>query len=74
MLFTETITDSKGRQIFVCNDTYLLHYVQKGGTIINMTYNNIENGTDIEKDIKDIDCYTWSSPINTMQELENTVN
>ena len=58
--------------IFVCNDNYMSWYCVEGSPIVNATYDDIELGCDIET-LNDIDCFTWSSPIETLEELEIAV-
>lgn len=48
-------------------------YVVDGGTMVNKTYDVIENGVNVEE-LSDDDCFTWSEPITSEEELENAVN
>lgn len=43
-------------------------YVQEGGTIVNKTYDPIEEGVNIEE-LSDVDCFTWDKPIESLEEL-----
>ncbi len=47
-------------------------YVVEGGTIVNKTFDEIPEGTNVES-LSDSDCFTWSSPINSEEELTNAV-
>lgn len=76
MLFSKEITGTYGSNrtpctVLVCNDTYNSWYVVQGGTIVNGTYDDGEliNGVNVEE-INDFDCFTWHTPINTLEELE----
>jgi len=48
-------------------------YVADGGTMVNATYEDICEGCDIEE-LADVDCFTWSKPIESIEELENAIN
>jgi len=43
-------------------------YVCDGGTIVNCTYDELFDGMDLG-DVHDVDCFTWSSPIESEEEL-----
>ena len=47
-------------------------YVVKGGCIVNLTYESLYDGIDVER-IGDIDCFTSNKPINTLGQLERVV-
>ena len=47
-------------------------YVVDGSLNVNCTYDDIELGVDVET-LSDIDCFTWSSPIESESELTNAV-
>ena len=44
-------------------------YVVKGGTIVNKTIFEIEEGCDVEE-LEDVDCMTSMKPINTLKQFE----
>ena len=48
-------------------------YVCEGGQTVNATYDEIEDGVNIEE-LNDYDCFTWSSPIESLEELINAVH
>lgn len=50
----------------------LKYYVEKGGLIVNMTYDVIDAETNLN-DVLDIDCFSWDNPINTLEELEKAI-
>lgn len=50
----------------------LIYYVCDGGSLVNMTYDTIEDGTDINE-VSDVDCFTWNKPIESEQELMEAV-
>lgn len=54
-------------EVFITNDGYCNVYVQKGGTIVNYTFEEITEGTELS-DLYDIDTFTWRTPI--VNELE----
>jgi hypothetical protein len=47
-------------------------YVVKGGTIVNLTFDDVNNGVDVET-LKDMDCFTWDKPINTLKQLQKAI-
>ena len=47
-------------------------YVVKGGTIVNKTYDDMDNGIDVEC-LNDIDCFTVNKPINTKKQFEKAL-
>lgn len=58
--------------VYVYNDTYITYYVQSGGTIINLTYDNVSEGVNIDS-VNDFDCITWSTHILSEQDLINAI-
>ena len=48
-------------------------YVCGGGEVVNFTYDEIGNGTNVET-LSDADCFTWNEPINTLDELEAAID
>ncbi len=44
-------------------------YVAEGGTTVNLTYDSIEEDTNIEE-VEDIDCFSVNEPIESLEELE----
>jgi|JI8StandDraft_2_1071088.scaffolds.fasta_scaffold373902_1 hypothetical protein len=48
------------------------YYTCKGSVNVNKTYDDIDNGTDVE-DISDFDMFTASKPINTMTQFIKAV-
>ena len=48
-------------------------YVVDGSLTVNRTYENIEDGVNVEE-LSDYDCFTWSSPIESEEELEAAIN
>lgn len=55
--------------IFVYNGWYCV----EGSVNVNYTNEDIELGTNVEE-LTDLDCFTWSSPINSMDELVEAVD
>ena len=49
------------------------YYVVKGHKTVNHTYDEIKLGTSVEQ-LHDTDCFTWSEPINTEEELIEAIN
>jgi hypothetical protein len=47
-------------------------YCAEDSVNVNLTYEPIEEGTDIEE-LADVDCFTWSRPINSLDELIEAV-
>lgn len=77
MNFTKTVQGYYGSgntpcDILVCNDGQINWYCVDGSEIVNATYEEIELGCNIET-LYDIDVFTWSSPIESEEELENAV-
>lgn len=48
-------------------------YVVDGGTVVNFTTMPVQNGVNVEE-LSDIDCFTWSGPIESEEELYEAVN
>jgi hypothetical protein len=48
-------------------------YVVEGGCNINLTYDEIEDGVDVEE-LRDEDCSTSQEPINSLEELVEYLN
>jgi len=48
-------------------------YVVKGGSIVNKTIFDIEEGCDVEE-LEDYDCMTSMKPINTLKQFEKFLN
>ena len=48
-------------------------YVVKGGTVVNKTYDNINDGIDVEI-LNDVDCFTVNKSINTLKQFEKALN
>lgn len=69
-----TITGTYGSNKIPCD---MFTYYQNGGTWyvvegscnVNFTYDNLYNGVDVET-LMDYDCFTWSNPIESEEELE----
>ena len=40
---------------------------------VNATYDDLQDGVDVET-VGDVDCFTWSSPITDLDELEQAIN
>lgn len=49
------------------------HYVAEGSVNVNYTYDDIEEGVDIEE-LSDADMFTAGKPINSLEELEKAIN
>lgn len=47
-------------------------YVQQGGRVVNATYDPIEEGTDLDM-LYDVDSFTWSCGIDSLEEFENSL-
>jgi hypothetical protein len=67
----KTITDSRGREVHVCFDSRLRDtwYCQNGGTGVNLTYKEIEEGEDIEL-LDDMDYFSSVEPITSPEQIE----
>ena len=72
----KTINCTYGRgtksKCFVYEGRTSSYYVVKGGTIVNRTYETLEDGVDVEG-VEDFDCFTWNKPINTELQLVKAV-
>jgi hypothetical protein len=68
----KTITDSRGREVHVCFDkrTQETWYCQDGGKGANLTYQEIEEGDDIEV-LDDMDSFTVYEPIISPEQILN---
>jgi len=51
----------------------LTWYCVEGSVNVNATYSDIANGVDVEL-IDDVDMFTASTPIESIEQLENEVN
>lgn len=49
------------------------HYVAEGSVNVNYTYDEIQDGVDIEE-LQDADMFTAGSPIESLEELEEAIN
>lgn len=49
------------------------HYVAEGSVNVNYTYDDIEEGVDIEE-LSNDDMFTADSPITSLEELEEAIN
>lgn len=60
--------------VFVAEDsrTGTRQYVVDGGTIVNETHDEIQDDVNVEE-LSDIDCFTWSEPINSLEDLEKAI-
>lgn len=47
-------------------------YIVEGGTMVNLTYDPIELGCNVEE-LEDNDCFTVSKPIESEEELEESI-
>lgn len=50
------------------NGWYCVH----GSTNVNYTHDEVSDGTDVEE-LSDVDTFSWSSPINSLEELIDAV-
>jgi hypothetical protein len=68
----KTITDSRGRDVHVCYNKRKQEswYCQHGGTGINLTHQDIQEGEDIEV-LDDTDCFTVYEPIISPEQILN---
>ncbi len=48
-------------------------YAVEGSKGVNRTYDEIEEGTDVEG-LKDFDFFTWSKNIESLEDLEEAIN
>ena len=56
-------------EVLVCEDWQGTNwYVVEGSVNVNATYDDIQEGVDVEV-LQDVDMFTWSSPITNEQEL-----
>jgi len=74
---TNTITGIYGSgktpcEIFTAEARGGTWYVIEGSSNVNFTYNELEDGVDVET-VSDADCFTWSSGINSEEELEEAI-
>ena len=51
---------------------YGKYYVCKGSQNVNKTHDEINEGVNVEE-LQDYDCFTWSKPINTLNQLIKAV-
>lgn len=47
-------------------------YCVEGSVNVNFTHETLEDGVNVEM-VEDSDCFTWSSPIESLDELINAV-
>jgi hypothetical protein len=75
---TTTISGTYGSSktpcdVFVCeNRNGSSWYVVEGGQVVNLTYEQLTDGVDVEE-VSDVDAFTWSGPIESEEELLNAV-
>lgn len=48
-------------------------YCVEGSLNVNFTYDEMPQGVDVEE-LSDSDCFTWSSPIESEEDLETAVD
>lgn len=48
-------------------------YVVEGAQVVNCTYDDIEDGVDVEE-LRDVDCFTANEPIESCEHLEEEVD
>lgn len=48
-------------------------YAVEGSLMVNATYDNIDDGIDVEE-LVDEDCFTWDEKIHSEEDLETAVN
>lgn len=63
---------SHNKGVAFVKDTIFGHsrwYVVEGGTTVNKTCDEIEEGCDVEE-LQDFDCCTSKDPINSLEEFE----
>jgi hypothetical protein len=75
---TETIKGFYGSgrtrtEIYVYPNRGGCWYVADGGKTVNFTFDNVENGVNIEE-LNDSDCFTVNEPIESPEQLEEAVN
>lgn len=58
--------------VFVLNDTYMNWYVVEGSVNINATYEDLEDGVNVEE-LSDVDIITSAKPILSLEQLEKEV-
>ena len=58
--------------IFALEESNGTWYCVEGSTNVNYTYEDITDGVDVET-IQDEDVFTWSSGINSLDELQEAV-
>lgn len=64
-----------GRQevpVYCYFDGYSYYYVQHGGHVVNLTYDEIKEGINLN-DIYDFDCFSSTNPIETIEQLINLI-
>ncbi len=59
--------------IYCVNDTYCTWYAVEGSLNVNATYEDLQDGVNVEK-IRDFDTMTAGSPVNSIEDLERLVN
>jgi hypothetical protein len=59
--------------IFVAQMRNGTAYVCEGGTIVNFTNEDVNEGVWIDE-LSDFDCFTASEPINTIEQFEEALN
>lgn len=55
--------------VFVAETYHTRWYVCEGSVNVNLTPDSLENGVSVE-DLNDIDMFTASKPINSLEDLE----
>lgn len=68
---TKTIRGNK-ITVYACTDGITWWYAPKGGTVINLTYDNVEEAENLES-IDDIDCFSWLDGVNSVEDFLEAV-
>lgn len=68
-----TITDARGKAVHVCclpnGETW---YCQEGGTIVNQTFDDVREGTNL-LDLFDLDCMTLAAPVRCPEDIQRNL-
>lgn len=59
--------------VFVAEERHGSWYCVEGSKNVNCTLDEIEEGVNVEE-LGDVDCFTWSKPIESLEELETAIN
>ena len=59
--------------IFTLENDQGTWYAVSGSVNVNLTYDTLTDGVNVET-VNDVDCFTLSNPIETVEQLEHAIN